>query len=854
MATLIWAGRRLALAGAAIGVLAMASGHACAAADPVRAYNFQSEDLETALHEVALQSGRSILAPSPLLAGKRAPPLKGRFTAADAVRILLAGSGLKASLIGDALVVRGPEDEAKSDDALSQLLQLSEIVVTGSHIKGAQPAAPVHTVDRTEIDRSGYGDVGDVMRSLPENYSGGQNPGVLAGANSTSANNQNQTNSSTVNLRGLGPDATLALLDGHRLSADGELDGVDISVIPLRAIQRVEVITDGASALYGSDAVAGVANFVMRSDIKGAELSERVGGATDGGGLVQDYTALGGQTWSSGHAMASVEYLHQDSILASQRGFTSGAPPINSLLQAETKTSVFANLGQDLAPWVSFHVDGLYSKRRTGYLNQFAPGDLVFTVGIGVQSYLVAPSLDFTLPAGWNASLSGTASGSSDQVAYAFTGGPIFVAIDHRAGDVEASANGPVFSLPSGAVKLAIGAGYRTEHYDVEENPGINMVGSRSVTYVFGEAFAPLVRPSDDRFLLHALDLSLAGRWERYSDFGATANPKVGLRYKPLDGVTLRATWGTSFKAPQFIQTTLQSTTYDYPDAALGGHSGGDALLTYGGNPDLKSERSSSWTAGIDWSPPAWRSFHASLTYFNIDYTGRIVQPISGIGTALANPAYAPFIITHPTSAQQAAAIAATSIFHNRTGAAYDPASVDALIEDRFTNAASQKIDGVDLSLKQAVTLNSANELDAFVNVSWLHITQQSAPGGPQQTLTGTLFNPPKVRVRSGLTWTHGGISATGIVNYISGETDNGVTPNANVGAWTTLDLTVTYKVGRVTPWLPNLEASLSISNALDAAPPYARGASVEAPGFNFDSTNASAIGRFVALTLRERL
>jgi outer membrane receptor protein involved in Fe transport len=592
----------------------------------------------------------------------------------------------------------------------------------------------------------------------------------------------------------------------------------------------------------------------MRSDFKGAELSERIGGATAGGGFVQDYTALGGQTWRGCHALASVEYLHQDSILARARDFTSGAPPVNSLLQAETKTSVFVNLGQDLTPWASFHLDGLYSQRRTGYLDQLAPGGLIYALAIGVQSYFVAPSLDFTLPAGWSGSLSGTASGSSDTTNYFFTGGPAFVGLDHRADDVEASANGPIFSLPSGVVKLALGAGHRDEHFDEVDNPGTSMAGSRSVTYVFGEVFAALVQPADDRFLLHALDLSVAGRWERYSDFGSTANPKVGLRYKPLDGVTLRATWGTSFKAPQFLQTTLQSTIYQYPAATLGGSGAGDALLTFGGSSDLKPERATSWTAGIDWSPPAWRSLQVSATYFNIDYTNRIVQPISGVGTALANPAYAPFIITHPTAPQQAAAIASASVFYNLASDAYDPANIDALIEDRFTNAASQKIDGVDLSIKQALTLNAANELDAFASASWLHIVQQSAPGGPQQTLTGYLFNPPKLRVRAGLTWTSGPLAATGIANYISAETDNGVAPNVPIGAWTTLDLNMTYKIGRVHPRLPSLEASVSINNVLDAAPPFAKGAAVGAPGYNFDSTNASALGRFFAFTLRQRL
>ena len=175
-----------------------------------------------------------------------------------------------------------------------------------------------------------------------------------------------------------------------------------------------------------------------------------------------------------------------------------------------------------------------------------------------------------------------------------------------------------------------------------------------------------------------------------------------------------------------------------------------------------------------------------------------------------------------------------------------------ALVENHYVNAAAQEIHGVDLSIKKEFAL-PAGSLDAFGSASWLHIEQQLLPTSPAQTLTGTLFNPPTARVRSGLTWVYGGFSSTGVLNWVAGETDNDVTPSVAVGDWTTVDMVLTYRFGRLTPQLPGLESTLAITNLFDRAPPFARGAAVELPGVYFDSTNASAIGRFVSLKLRQR-
>jgi iron complex outermembrane receptor protein len=150
--------------------------------------------------------------------------------------------------------------------------------VTGTRIRGASGPSPVIVMTRRGLEEQGLADMASVSRIIPQNFTGGQNPGVAGGGDQGGYNNIN--NSTTLNLRGLGSDATLTLINGHRLPYDAVNQGVDISTIPLAALERIEVITDGASALYGSDAVGGVANLILRRDYDGLQTSARVGAST----------------------------------------------------------------------------------------------------------------------------------------------------------------------------------------------------------------------------------------------------------------------------------------------------------------------------------------------------------------------------------------------------------------------------------------------------------------------------------------------------------------------------------------------------------------------------------------------
>ena len=141
------------------------------------------------------------------------------------------------------------------------------ITVVGTQIKGVDPVGsdPV-VISHEEAQRTGLANTADIIRRLPQNQTAvGGDIGFQGG---TANQGYNGAQIDTVNLRGLGASATLILVDGRRVVGQGAAaTGTDANQIPLPALERLEVLVDGASAVYGSDAVAGVVNFVLRRDI-----------------------------------------------------------------------------------------------------------------------------------------------------------------------------------------------------------------------------------------------------------------------------------------------------------------------------------------------------------------------------------------------------------------------------------------------------------------------------------------------------------------------------------------------------------------------------------------------------------
>ena len=725
---------------------------------------------------------------------------------------------------------------AKSGDSESAP---EEVVVTGTYIRGVAPSSPVITITSVDIENSGASTAGEVLRQLPESFAGGQQSTIGTNGRGPYQNLANFNYSDSANLRGFGSDSTLVLINGHRVPVTGLQNSVDISAIPVSAIDRVEVLTDGASALYGSDAVGGVVNFILKKDYHGAGSLAEFGIPTNGGGFAQRYGQLFGTNWESGSALVSYQYRDQDALYGSQRNWYTGPNPM-SLAGSIHKNSVFFAASQQVNPNLRIFSEGLYNRSTSfGVVTHLSGStDLLTTVG---YTYNATVGANLILPHDWKVDFTGT------------TGADSFDQLDsepccnfkaerlptNRLSMSEVLGAGPVISLPSGDVRAAVGAGYRTERLVSEEfNPA---TAGRHLEYGFGELTLPLIGAQTARTRPQELILTLAGRYEDYSDVGTHFSPLVGLSYGPLQALRLRGTWNRSFHAPSLFEKYSSYYALLYPVKAPAGGST-VALIPAGGNSALRAETAKSFTLGADYQPAEIRTLQLSATYFNIRYSDRITQAITDPTTALIDPAFASLVTPNPSPSLQQGVISGANPFINATGAPYNPALVSAIIDDRYLNISAQWASGVDIRLK--VSLDSdLGQFTPFFNGSYLQLSQKLTNSSPAQTISGLVYYPPKYKVQGGLNWSRSSLGATAIMNYVPSEKDNLVAMPGRVGCWATLDLQGSYSIVSAQSVFNGISFRLSILNVLDRQP-----ARLPEDPLGYDPTQASPLGRVVKI------
>jgi len=232
-----------------------------------------------------------------------------------------------------ALSYLAPGYVAAQADADGEMIE--EVYVTGSRIRtGRQaPSIPVDVVSADQIKLSGFQNVEEVLNNMPQFV-----PSRTASTNSTA--NPTATGAATLDLRGLGATRSLVLVNGRRYTFFDSSQTTDINSIPASLIKRVEVVTGGASAVYGSDAVAGVVNFILRDDFEGVELRSQFNQTTEGDGNVTDFTLTMGGNFADdkGNAVVAFNYLDREPIMTTDRGFSSSVltdgNDINAILTA----------------------------------------------------------------------------------------------------------------------------------------------------------------------------------------------------------------------------------------------------------------------------------------------------------------------------------------------------------------------------------------------------------------------------------------------------------------------------------------------------------------------------------------
>ena len=834
---------------------------------------------------------------------------------------------------------------------------VEEIYVTGSRIGRSsdfESPSPIASFNRDDLSKSGYTNLQQLMEKQP--FTGN-------GTFSTRGNNQDSTanGAASISLRGLGADATLVLVNGRRVAISAFAESittnfVDINSIPVAAIERIEVLKDGASAVYGSDAVAGVVNIIMRDDFEGFEVSAGGGWTTESGYDETNISAIWGMSGEDSNVTIVADYFKNSTLsnserensegvslgtanhaaeggfdLRSSRGYPGffivsdgvledpdgpgGDPPADAKVEVDPSCPPDRNVGVCVFDYGPFNLITPEAE-RTGLMlmahQGFGNGVEVFTE-IGVQhnkslaqgaptpldeeALLTVPithpgnpfptAIDIdvgryrTVDAGartwhietdnlrgvlglrgdlndWNWEVSAQRARSETEQSGDRSDG--WVRVDLLQNEInagrynpfntttnpqsvienittslvrrgksdltsyDASIDGPLFDMSAGSVQMAAGLEYRDESIsDVPDDQfqrglifgteAVSAAASRDLWSAYVEFSVPL---------LESLELSLAGRYDDYSDFGDTTNPKVAVRWSPIDSLAFRASWGTGFRAPSLAQIGLGPSqesqffkdTYACADQGISEAAcpSLDYTIVFSGNPDLQPEDSETFNVGAAWQPSSmWR---VSLDYWDIKQEDKIDEvPFGFIYDLECNNQAS-------TVCQRAAPVGSNTL--------------GPLIElnSGFINIGEQSVSGLDLGANFASDLGAGT---LTLGLEYSHLLEfervelnSDATGFVTRDLTGEYEYPEDRFVLTGdyalESWDfYAAVNYTGEFQDapdadLDGTLDFDTVDTRDVEAFVTLNLQASWT------GFEGLTLSLGVENALDEEVPFAIG------------------------------
>lgn len=842
-----------------------------------------------------------------------------------------------------------PADEAQAKSASAPD---GDIIVTGTSIRGVPPTGSnLIKLSRDDIKLIGAATTPDLLATVPQ----------LNSFNTAPRTSNNGLGSFAPGLRGLPASATLPLMNGHRLiSGSTQQTNPDFPFLPELAIERVEIVADGASAIYGSDAVAGVINFITRNRFSGVEATARYGMADDY--RTVSAAAIVGRTWETGSVALSYQYSEASNITGTDRHYRtldfraaggvdtrsavcpaanvnlflgtiyaapSLAPGVNYCdprgpvdLVPENRThSAFLTARQQLSSSITLWGELLYSDRRdvvqsalpgqtfvlilpsnpfyrappgtaVGYeYVDFRPDNLVgadhFDQVYRVRTGNSSAGFDIALPAAFKLSAYGTfdfsrndtfqpginttaltaaaagttaataldpfGTGTSPAVVVAILNNPTTFVNHQRTKLGAIRIDGPLATLPGGQVKIAAGGEYRRETYDQRgQSGGVGFPEdlSRNIASLYGELFVPVFGQDNAAPLMRALSVSLSGRYDHYSDFGSTTNPKIGVNWAPVDGLTLRGSYGRSFRAPGLRD--LGSTVGSYYAAAAlvdafgvrdpsRGTAQVNTILLLGGNRSLQPEKARTFSFGADLRPRFLPGFSASATFYDISYNDVIGTPY-GLGALIfSDPTFASRVVRNPSAGQVSGAIANTVPFYFTFAAV---PTVGNLLDLRQGNFGVRKTNGLDFDVNYRRQTGFGSFFAGVAgNYIFRYRTQLSSTSAVSDSLQAGV---PRTTLRTTMGLTAGPVTLASFVNHRSGITSAYATPTDSAlyaaHGYTTVDLRLSARLPEDV--LKGTELSLQVNDLFDQRPPFF-------PATDGIGGSYNAIGRYAAISLR---
>lgn len=871
------------------------------------------------------------------------------------------GSIRQCALIGVSMIAlapiaahaqTAPDQTAPEQDGGVPLSEkeIQEIIVTGTLLRGVAPAgSQTVSLDARAITAVGANSTAQLLASVPQTASYNSAPIV-------SAISSSQITINRPNLRNLpgtsgGGSSTLILVDGHRLPGMGVRQTVpDPDAIAPGAIERVEIVLDGGSSIYGADAVGGVINFITRKRFDGIEAKARYGFADNYQSLNADVTV--GKTWDTASVYVSYDYAWHDSLYGRDRDYvrrldyTNGLPfdltcgagnvsigasvyalpgltrgtgnrcdvsDARTFYPSEERHSVFAGLSLDSGGPITFDVRAFYMNRvnkgdggpitataTIAPINPFVPGTVFnpyyrntgdansfqaqsvsmdFSPLLGrhtsqrtaLETWGFTPSMSADLGSGWQLRWLGNYGRGRSEVrnqkiddgtlsTLVLTGNfdpynlsnPVNSAVlplisnflDYGLGKNEMMntrvvVDGSLAHLPGGDVKIAVGGEYSYEKYEsridgtvsasaVADIPLTN--SNRRIAAVFGEVQVPVFGEGNRSTGLYSLNLSASGRYDHYSDFGGTFNPKFGLTYEPLEGVKLHGSWGKSFQAPSLADgaDAAPATIFAFPfilfaNPAVAPLPGQAQIFLGGGGNDLKPQKAKTWSAGLEIAPPSLPGFLASLNYYNIRFKDLIdIPPVFNpsvfytlfTGNYVMNPTIAQ---VNALASQVPDGLAAVSPY------TVTPGQVYSIADGRRTNLAAVNTDGLDFSLAYDHSTGFGS-IYAQVNGNYvLNRKEQSVAGA---AFVDTVKAQTRFIVSSTLGTTIGNLRAQATWRHLGGWNVAPLASNLNqsrIKAYDTINLFAQYDF-KGSGVMENLALTFNVDNLFDKDPPAYNG------------------------------
>lgn len=887
--------KTLALAGTAMSLIAF--GPAAAQATKKIEFDIEAQELGDALNEFGVQSGKEVYYLEADIAGKQTKGVEGVYSADEAINLLLNSTGIPHSdngsgtiLIGEAYIQRASLDEettpqpfrvAQVDqendvrginepDENNEEARQDVIVVTGTSIRGVNPdSSPVSIFSRDDIDALGVTNVEQLLARIPQNFQE-LNPVATGAAGPT-----NDEAATGVDLRGLGVGSTLVLINGRRIAPTGGRTP-DTSMIPLSALARVEVLSDGASSIYGADAVGGVVNFVLIDDFDGLETTIDYGGATQGGLRSINVGQTVGRNWGSGNLLGSYNYSDTSRLLASDRSFSSSAGS-NFLYPDETVHSLLITGQQDVGEKATVFADVLLTSREVDTATESFNGVTQSNENENFQVFSTLGArvdLSSDITAEVLGSFSQLETDTTRTILLPTATAPDIIdrTTTTSVFDLEAKLDGSTGIAVGDDIMFALGGGYRTEEFSRTNEDD----RERETLFAYGELFVPLIAPSNDSSFAHRLELNISARYDDFSDFGDAFNPKIGVLWAPKSELSFRGTYSKSLRAPTLTQLSSSGNSYLFytpsvffqPDP-FSDDGSTVRLLTQGpANANLTEEEASVYTVGFDAKPSFVPGLTISATYFNIDYTDRIGlgDPTQGFASLVATPELFPDLYNlSPTISDIESAINGSVFLGDFTGQGISPtnaqeilAAIDIIYDNRIRNLQSSKLDGMDFELGFNRSFNEVEFSAGLAGTYIFDFVERTSRLAPEITAVDTVANPANLRGRlfAGL---HKDAWRTQVnVNYTDGYENPFSAAQSDVDSWTTIDLTGSYEfIKENAGLLKGTEISISIQNVFDSDPPFvvvgdARNTGIFVP-IGFDPTNANPFGRVLNVGIRKR-